>query len=333
MLSAAFDGDTALWRITTDRSGEVTTRFAVMSVGYLSTPKADEIDGLDRFAGELYRTFDWPDRAVEFAGKHVGVVGTGPSGIQCIPVIAEQAETLTVFQRTPNFSVSVQNGPMDSGYQDRIKATYHEVRRKERNSECGIDIWMDALKIPTTAVSADEMEAEFERRWEAGGLYLLTSYTDIMFDPEANARVAEFVRKKIRAKIDDPELAELLVPKGYAFGSRRVCTRQQLLRDLQPSQCEAGRHPYLADRRCRGDGLRTRDRLHELDMLVLATGFDALTGALERVISAGVTTKPCGSLGERTAYQFRHDDRAVSEFLHGGLCTPSFHFLQHRARG
>ena len=141
VLSAAFDDDAELWRISTDRSGEVIARFAVMAVGYMSTPKADEIDGLDRFAGELYRTFGWPDHPVEFGGKHVGVVGTGPSGIQCIPVIAEQAETLTVFQRTPNFSISVQNGPMDPDYQEKIKANYPESRRKERNSNCGIDIW------------------------------------------------------------------------------------------------------------------------------------------------------------------------------------------------
>ena len=283
VLSAAVDDDTELWRIMTDRSGEVTARFAVMAVGYMSTPKADEIDGLDRFAGDLYRTFGWPDQPVEFGGKHVGVVGTGPSGIQCIPVIAEQAETLTVFQRTPNFSVSVQNGPMDLDYQEKIKANYHEIRRKERNSQCGIDIWMDALIIPTTVVSAEEMEAEFERRWEAGGLYLLTSYTDILFDREANAKIAEFVRKKIREKIDAPELAELLVPKRYAFGSRRVCTDDNYFETFNRPNVK------LVDVRSspivgvEETGLRTKDRLYELDMLVLATGFDALTGALDRI--------------------------------------------------
>jgi cation diffusion facilitator CzcD-associated flavoprotein CzcO len=312
ILSAHHDRDSQLWRLTTDLNEEVTSRYTIMAVGYMSTPKADEFPGLDRFNGQLHRTFGWPEHKVDFEGKRVGVIGTGPSGIQCIPVIAEQAGSLTVFQRTPNFSVSVRNGPMDPAYQERIKDEYHNVRRKERNSQCGIDIWLDPLKIPTTEVSDEEIEAEFEKRWEAGGLYMLTSYTDLLFDLKANAKAAEFVRRKIRAKINDPEVADLLVPKGYAFGSRRVCTDNNYFETFNRPNVnlvDVKSSPIVG---IEERGVRTEKQLYELDMLILATGFDALTGALSKIDIRGL---------DGVSLNDRWDEGPITNF---GMMTSGF---------
>lgn len=175
------------------------------------------------FNGELYHTFDWPKQPVSFEGKRVGVIGTGSSGIQIIPTIAETAKSLTVFQRTPNFSIPVGNGPMDPAYEKEIKDAHHALRRLERNSETGIDIWLAPLNKKTTDVSEEELLAECERRWNAGGLYFMTSFTDLITDELANEKVAEFVRAKIREKVKDPVVAELLTPRGYPFGAKRLC--------------------------------------------------------------------------------------------------------------
>jgi cyclohexanone monooxygenase len=280
---ANFDESNDLWKVRLADGKEVVTRHFIVAVGYMSTPKPDEIPGIEDFKGELYRTYDWPDKEVTFSGKRVGVIGTGPSGMQCVPVIAEEADRLFVFQRTPNFSVAVRNGPMDPGYQEQVKSGYYAVRRKERNSQCGIDLWMDPLTIPTKAVTDDEIENEFEKRWEAGGLYFLTSYTDLLTDPEANAKAAEFVRKKIRAAVKDPVVAEKLVPKGYAFGSRRVCTNTGYYEAFNRPNVELVDIKSDPITRVDAEGVRTGSRFYGLDMLVLALGFDALTGTISRL--------------------------------------------------
>ncbi|GAA3463684.1 flavin-containing monooxygenase [Saccharothrix longispora] len=283
---ASFDEGTARWHVRTDRGHVVSARYCVMAVGCLSVPKFPEVPGLEAFTGPWYHTGTWPEGGVDFTGQRVGVIGTGSSGIQAIPLIAEQAAELTVFQRTPNFSFAAFNGPLDPDRVADVKANYREVREADRNSIFGI-----AVEWPTKSaleVSESERRAVYQERWNRGHLNgLVQSFTDLIFVEEANETAAEFVREQVRGKVDDPETARKLEPRGYPFSTKRPCL------DTGYYETYNREHVHLVDLReedlveITATGVRTTAGEYEFDSLVLATGFDAMTGAFLAVDITG----------------------------------------------
>ena len=278
VTAAHFDEVTNRWHIETNRGDSVSARFCIMATGCLSTSRIPSIPGLESFTGNIYHTSHWPHTDVDLVGQRVGVIGTGSSAVQSIPVIARQAAHLTVFQRTPNFSVPARNGKLDPDYERQVKANYAEFRRQAREAHSGVahPIAGDSA----ISVSPEEREREYERRWELGGLGFSSAYTDLITQPESNDTAAEFFRSKIRTIVEDPTVAEALVPKGYPFGTKRLCADTNYyetfnrdnvtLIDLHSEPIEA----------ITSQGVRTSATEYELDSIVFATGFDAMTGAL-----------------------------------------------------
>lgn len=283
IASANFEEADGLWHLRTERGDAFTSRFCIMATGCLSAPKSCEYPGLDKFSGEVYHTAYWPDEPVDFTGKRVGVIGTGSSAIQSIPIIAEQAASLHIFQRTPNFSVPAGNRPMDAAVEREIKADYGVLRRKERNSVLGIDMLLPQEVRAASEVSHEERQAEYELRWNAGGLYFYTSFVDLLSDPVSNETLAEFARTKIKEKVDDPAVAELLCPRDHPFGTKRICA------DTNYFETYNRPNVNLVDVRTNAiveftqAGIRTAAEVYDLDCIVFATGFDAMTGALLRI--------------------------------------------------
>ena len=276
--AARFDEQTRRWRVDTDRGDRFSARFAVMATGCLSVPRIAAFEGLESFSGDWYHTADWPGQGLDLSGRRVGVVGTGSSAIQAIPAIAAHAASLTVFQRTANFSVPAWNGPVDDAAEVERIASYAARRALARVTPTG-DTW-EVSERSALALTAEEREREYERRWQEGGFSFLTAFADILTDLDANETAAEFIRGKIRERVNDPATAELLCPKDHPFGTKRMCVdtnyyetyncENVTLVDVSSSPIEA----------ITPTGLRTTDGEYDLDTIVFATGFDAMTGAL-----------------------------------------------------
>ncbi|TDU32604.1 cyclohexanone monooxygenase [Panacagrimonas perspica] len=281
--SAVFDDATRCWKVETNRGDAVTARFCVMATGCLSAPKPIEYPGAETFRGRILRTQAWPREGVDFTGLRVGIVGTGSTGIQCIPIIASQARHLTVFQRTPNFSIPAGNGPMDPAYEKQIKANYGELRAIERDSDVGICARLRPETRRALDVDANEREAEYERRWTAGGLYFYGSFVDLLTDKAANDTITAFAQRKIREKITDPKVADLLVPKDYPFGAKRICADTGYYETFNRDNVSLVDVKAQPIREITPNGLKVGDDEHELDVLIFATGFDAMTGALASI--------------------------------------------------
>ncbi|WP_437828101.1 flavin-containing monooxygenase [Sorangium sp. So ce1153] len=281
VTAAVFDEATGRWAIRTGDGAGASARFLIMATGCLSVAKRLDFKGIDAFQGDSYHTSHWPREGVDFTGKRVGVIGTGSSGVQVIPIIAEQAARLFVFQRTPCFSVPARNAPIDPAHEASMKASYDEHRRKARETRAGVV--MEVNPKSALEVSPEEREREFTARWERGGTAFLATFSDVMRSREANETAAEFVRARIRATVRDPAVAEALSPRGYPLGTRRLCVDTRYydtfnrdnvtLVDVKASPIEE-----ITPR-----GLRTRSAEYELDSLVFATGFDAMTGALTSI--------------------------------------------------
>jgi cyclohexanone monooxygenase len=294
VTSAVYDEAARIWTVTTsprptdpgrppgDGGETVTARFVIMATGCLSNAKDPEVPGIGTFRGPTYHTGRWPHEGVDFTGRRVAVIGTGSSGIQAIPLIAEQAAELTVFQRTANFSIPAWNRPLDADEVRDTKSRYAEYRAEMRMTQGGFP-----GTPPTRSaleVSAAERQAAFEAGWKLGGLGGISrAFTDTGTSEVANEFVAEFIRTKIRTIVDDPETAERLSPRGYPYGTKRPCldtgyyatyNRPEVtLVDLRADPIEE-----ITER-----GIRTAARDHEFDAIVFATGFDALTGALAAI--------------------------------------------------
>jgi cation diffusion facilitator CzcD-associated flavoprotein CzcO len=282
VLAARYDEQTEHWTLTTDADREYDAQFLIMATGCLSASKLPEVPGLERYRGRTHHTARWGNEEVRFDGLRVGVIGTGSSGIQSIPIIAQQAADLTVFQRTPNFSMPAGNRPLSAAEIADIKARYPAWRELQRTSRAGIpgEESMDsALTAP-----AGERTAKYEASWAKGELTaLIGAYFDILVDPAANETAAEFVRDKIRAIVRDPEVAETLCPRTFPVGTKRMC--------LDSGYYETFNRPnvHLVDLRktplveFTPAGIRTSAAEYELDAVVFATGFDAMTGALTAI--------------------------------------------------
>jgi cyclohexanone monooxygenase len=279
VTKARFDEPSARWEVETDRGDRYSARFCIMATGCLSAPKRPDFKGLDSFEGDWYHTGYWPHEGVDFSGKRVGVIGTGSSGIQSIPLIAKQARHLTVFQRTANFSVPAHNGPIDPAYERSMTEHYTEVRERARQSHVGI-LANTANDKPALAVSEEERSEEFESRWQDGGFAMSGAFNDLMLNKEANDTAAEFVRAKIREIVKDPVTAELLCPKDYPFATKRLCVDTDYFETFNRDNVTLVDIKTSPIEEITTKGLRTQDAEYELDCLVFATGFDAMTGAL-----------------------------------------------------
>jgi len=282
---ATFDEAADRWRVETDPGGEVTARFLILATGCLSDAQIPAIPGLDTFAGDRYHTAHWPHEGVDFTGTRVAVIGTGSSGIQSIPVIAAEAAHTYVLQRTPNFSLPANNAPLDPAVLRATQENYADLRRRIRQSPLYFPVEYDDRSA--LAVPEEEFRARIEDHWERGGLGIIGNYADQLLSEAAAERVATVVREKIRAKIDDPAIAERLIPTSYPFGAKRLC--------IDTGYYETFNRPdvTLVDLRetpitaIVPEGIATTGGTIEVEAIVFATGFDAMTGAILRIPIAG----------------------------------------------
>lgn len=306
-----YDDDSRLWSVRTDTGEQRKCRWVVTAVGSLSQPNIPEIPGADSFAGLRLYTSRWPHNPVDLTGTQVGIIGTGASGIQSIPIIASQAEHLTVFQRTPQFTIPAANGLLPEPFVQLWKKNYREWRRRSRFSQGGVPYpWTERTAMEVTA---EKRREAFEAAWEQGGFVFVTgTFGDVLSDEEANECAADFVRDKIDQIVRDPETAEMLKPRDYPLGTKRL--------PLDTNYYETFNRPNvtLVDlrrtpiERITPRGVQTTSAHHDLDVLVYATGFDALTGAL---LAIDIT----GRAGRRLS-----DAWAEQPLTYLGLAIPGF---------
>jgi cation diffusion facilitator CzcD-associated flavoprotein CzcO len=287
VTTARFDEDTDRWRAETDAGLTFDTQFLIMATGCLSQPKEPDIPHVDRFEGPTYRTGTWPDETVDFAGKRIGVVGTGSSGIQVIPVLAKEAEQVVVFQRTPNFCLPARNRTLPPEEVAERKGTYREWRAAQRSAGYGVPA------NPPTRSALEVAEAArdscFQGAWDDGDLVaMLGSYTDLLVDEDANETVSEFIRRQIREIVDDPEVAEKLSPRSFPFGTKRPCLGTDYYETFNRDNVDLVDLRETPIKDVTADGVTTTASHHELDVLILATGFDGMTGALMAIEITGV---------------------------------------------
>ena len=281
VTSATFDETARRWTVRTDHGDEVSAAFCVMATGCLSDLQVPPFRGLESFKGKRYHTGSWPHEGVDFTGRRVGIIGTGSSAIQSIPIIAKQAEHLYVFQRTPNYSVPAKNVPMDPEYQRRWKAEYPKHRQAARESRVGFVV--ERNDVSALAVTAEEREREYEKRWQRGGLGFAATYLDIQTNQDANDTAAAFFREKIRGIVRDPALAELLTPKTYPLGTKRLCVDTDYYDTFNRDNVTLVDVRTTPIEEIVPEGLRTQTCYYAFDSLIFATGFDAMTGALARI--------------------------------------------------
>ncbi len=297
VLAAEFDPSCDLWTVQTDKGDVVQARYFIMAGGCLSLPNMPAFAGRDSFKGLLHHTGTWPHEGVDFTGQRVGVIGTGSSGIQVIPQIARSAAHLTVFQRTPNFSLPAFNRPIEPEADAWYKQHYAQRREKARYSAAGIAGHPVATRNAMD-VSHEAREQEYERAWQRGSTGYSKLYKDLLVSTEANNTAAEFVRRKIRQTVRDPAVAAKLMPHDHPIGTKRLCldtdyyttynrdnvtlvdVRQDPIRGIEP------------------EGLRTESTLHSLDSIVFATGYDAVTGA---VLEIDIRVRDGSSLAQKWA--------------------------------
>lgn len=285
VVSAVLDENTMRWKIATDTGEVVVARFVVMATGPLSSPLTPDIPGLQTFGGDIYHTAHWPHEGVDFTGKRVGVIGTGSSGVQSIPLIAEQAEQLVVFQRTPNYSVPAGNRPLTAEEVAHAKATYDERRRMSWRSGGGSP-HVTHPKL-TMQATPEERRAAFEERWQLGGVLFSKTFADQMIDIEANEEARKFYESKIRAVIDDPEVAELLIPTDHPIGTKRICTDTNYFQTFNRPNVTLVSVRKTPIESIDKSGIATSEAHYDLDAIVLATGFDAMTGTLAKIDIVG----------------------------------------------
>jgi cyclohexanone monooxygenase len=281
--SATFDEASNRWTLSTDTGESFSARFAIMATGCLSVTKRPSFPGLETFEGDWYHTGEWPAEGVDLVGRRVGLIGTGSTGIQIATVAAEQAAELHVFQRTPNFSMPAQNRPLDPEFERQLKASYRERRQAARQTNRGYpspDILGDQ---PALDVPAEERRKVYEQVWEYGGPIFTSSFPDLLIDRAANDTAADFVRSKIREIVTDPVTAELLSPFDHPLGTRRPCVDTGYYQTFNRDNVTLVDVRSAPIQEITPTGLRTSDGEYELDTLVFAIGFDAMTGALLKI--------------------------------------------------
>jgi cyclohexanone monooxygenase len=278
--SAVFDEVEGRWVLEVGDGERVMATHCIMATGCLSSANMPNFAGIDSFQGETYHTGHWPHKGVDFSGKHVGVIGTGSSAIQSIPIIARQAAHLYVFQRTPNYMIPAHNGPLDPAYQAAVKADYAGLRARAKATVPGLDFNFNMESAQ--AVSEEERQREFEKRWAYGGLPFIGAFGDLLYNQASNDLAAEFVRCKIREIVHDPKVAEMLSPSNV-IGCKRLCVDTgywETYNRPNVTLIDVGGEPIET---ITPAGIRARGREYAVDAIVFATGFDAMTGALLKI--------------------------------------------------
>jgi cyclohexanone monooxygenase len=300
VTKATFDEKTKRWQIETDRGDKVSAQFCIMAVGCLSAPNRPQFAGIEDFKGPIYHTGEWPHDGVDFTGLQVGVIGTGSSAIQSIPIIASQAKQLTVFQRTATWSVPAWNEALTPDFLKEAKAHYPELRAKARARPTGF--YFPFNLQPALEASPAEREQLYEEAWQRGGLPFLGAFGDLLFEKEANDTIADFTRKKIKGIVKDPATAELLCPENV-FGCKRLCV------DTGYFETYNLPHVKLVDvskkpiERFTGGGIVVDGIEYPVDAIVSATGFAAMTGSFDKIAitgRSGLTLKEKWHAGPRT---------------------------------
>jgi cation diffusion facilitator CzcD-associated flavoprotein CzcO len=290
VVSAVYDEGENIWEVKLEGGQRVRAKYVVAAVGILSASYLPNIPGLDTYKGVSYHTSRWPKETMDFTGKRVAVIGTGATAVQLIPIIAQQVGHLTVFQRTPNYCAPLRNSLVSAETQANFKKSYPDIFKKCQETTAAFKYDFDPRSV--FEVSEEERLEQFERLWAKPGFEKwLGNFRDIMTNREANEVFAEFVRNKIRARVKDPVVAEKLVPKNHPFGSKRIPLETNyyeaynrdnvLLVDINETPIE----------RFTPKGVKTSDKEYEFDVIILATGFDAITGALTRMDIRGENGK------------------------------------------
>ncbi len=287
VTGASFREEDASWEVSTDDGAVVSARFFITAVGCLSAANVPPIPGLAQFEGEWYHTGAWPHERVDFSRKRVALIGTGSTGIQATPVIAAEADHLTVFQRTPNYSIPARNFLMSEEKTKEIKASYGEIRRKARESFGGFPY--DRSERSALDDTPEEREALYERLWaeEGGFKFIYGSYNDLLSNQASNDTAADFIRRKIHEIVKDPAVAETLSPKDYPYGTKRPPIDTHYFETFNRDNVT------LVDLRdaplveITAKGVRTTKADYDVDIIVFATGFDAMTGSLLRIDPRG----------------------------------------------
>jgi len=287
VVSQRYDAARQLWTVTTDKGETIICRYCVMATGNLTIPQFPDIPGIDSFEGKKYHSGRWPAQGIDFTGKRVAVFGTGATGIQIIPEVARQASRLFVFQRSPNFSLPAGNRPLKPEEIAAYRQDYPERRKRARNHLFGIS----NIPAPTRSVlelTDEEANATFEKLWQSGGsVNFQLAFTDVMRDERANKRLADFVRRKIRETVKNPEVAEKLCPNDHPIGSKRICIDTGYYETFNRDNVELISLRDTPIRRITPAGVETQAGEIGVDAIIFATGFDAVTGALTRVDITG----------------------------------------------
>ncbi len=283
VTSAKFLEDENLWQIETDQGDRVTARFLITGIGCISAGNVPDIPGLDSFEGDHYHTGSWPHEGVDFAGKRVAVIGTGSSGVQSIPVIAKQAESLTVFQRTPQYTIPARHETVDRRFiEEEVKPNYDAILEKARWSQSGFPL--ELSERLALEVSEEERLETYEALWAQGGFrFLHASYKDIRTDVEANDTAAEFIRSKIRQIVTDPDTVSKLLPTDHPLGSKRALIDTNYYETYNRENVELVDIRRSPIQEITPKGILTEDGEYEFDIIVFATGFDAMTGSFLRM--------------------------------------------------
>ena len=277
VTEAVFDDAAGCWRIATEDGTRLSATYCIMATGCLSAVNRPAFDGLDRFEGAWYHTGAWPHEEVSFAGQRVGVVGTGSSAIQSIPLIAAEAEHLTVFQRQPNYTIPARNGPLDEAEYAAVRANYGELRRRAKQTATGS--WWHPNPLTAAEMSTEERQREMEARWQKGGLSFYGVFGDLLANGETNNIATDFIRGKIREQVRDPDLAAQLSPHSY-MGCKRICLDTDYYETFNRPNVTLVDISDAPIEEITRTGLRTGGKDYELDTIVFAIGFDAMTGPL-----------------------------------------------------
>ncbi|WP_193597059.1 flavin-containing monooxygenase [Microbacterium sp. YJN-G] len=281
VTTAVWDEQDHVWDVTTESGLRATARWLVMATGSLSRPVLPEIPGRDDFAGEVLQTSAWPDAPVDFAGKRVAVIGTGSSGVQAIPIIADGAAELTVYQRSANYSVPAFNRMLDDAEWELQQAGLVERRELSWNGAAGSP-WT-SHPVPYSEADEAEREAVFEESWTRGGVLFAKAFQGLTVDPVINDAARVFFERKLAEKVLDPQVRADLTPSDHPVGTKRICTDTNYYETYNRPHVELVNLRREPITQVTADGIRTAERLREHDVIVYATGFDAMTGALTSI--------------------------------------------------
>jgi cation diffusion facilitator CzcD-associated flavoprotein CzcO len=286
VTAASYDEDANTWTVTTDDGASTTCRFFIMATGQLSLPYLPDFPGQEDFTGDWYQTQNWPKDGVDFTGKRVAVIGTGATAVQVIPLVAQEADELTVFQRTPNYVLPSRNDALSDVDVNAIRRNFDEIFARARQQAFGMDIPATAGRVLADCTPAEAQQV-LERGWEYGGFrFLFETFDDIITNKETNDLAAEFIRNKIRSIVTDPETAELLCPQDYALAHKRPPLGHYYYETFNRPNvklADASKDPITVTK----NGLRVGDETYEVDAVITATGYDAITGTIDQIAISG----------------------------------------------